>query len=103
MDQFLTLKGYSVTIVHNGKDGLELIKNNSFDKIVLDMSMPKFSGFDFLHEISAMGEEFKSKIVAYSAVPFNSDEINFIKKLGVSEFVSKRDGLKVLEKTLVAV
>lgn len=32
----------------NARNGLELIQKNNFDVVILDLNMPKFSGWDFL-------------------------------------------------------
>jgi len=43
--------GYDVTIALDGYQGLELIKNTSYDLVILDMKMPGLSGLDVLNGI----------------------------------------------------
>ncbi len=42
---------FSTDIVHNGRDALDYILNNSYDVVVLDIMMPKISGLDVLIQI----------------------------------------------------
>jgi len=87
--------------VQDAKSGLEMIKKHGYDRVILDMSMPKMTGMDFLNEFEKIDQIEKSKIVVYSAVPFTEDEMNYILKKGVCAFLSKEKGLPELEKALV--
>ncbi len=48
---FLNQKGYHVTKVHSGQDALSLLKDNSFNIVLLDENMPGMSGIEVLSEI----------------------------------------------------
>jgi CheY-like chemotaxis protein len=48
---FLTEKGYDVTTVTNGKDGISEVKNKEYDLIFLDEMMPGMGGLETLDEI----------------------------------------------------
>ena len=59
--------GYEVTEASNGLDAIDLINNNKFDLMVLDIMMPKMDGYTMLKDLkkkiptivlSARGEEF---------------------------------------------
>jgi DNA-binding response OmpR family regulator len=52
--QFLTEKGYSISPISNGFDALELIKNESFDILFLDESMPGMSGLETLAKVKEL-------------------------------------------------
>ena len=43
--------GWQVLTAENGKEGLEIIKHNTPDLILLDIMMPKQDGFDVLKKI----------------------------------------------------
>ena len=43
---FLDSNNTSCKIANDGKDGLERIKSEKYDMILLDLSIPQFSGFD---------------------------------------------------------
>lgn len=51
------LKGdeYDVDVAHDGAEGVELLKAESPDMIILDVQMPKMGGFEFLNEMKSLG------------------------------------------------
>ncbi len=48
---FLEEKGYQIDTVNNGFDALEMIKNTSYNAVLLDEQMPGYSGLDTLNEL----------------------------------------------------
>lgn len=53
----LTAQGYQVDTAENGDQGLELIKQNSYDLILLDVMMPGISGIELIEKIHAIDPE----------------------------------------------
>ena len=51
--QYLEPLGYSVSLAHNGEDGLRAALAGTFDAIVLDVMMPKLDGFEVLKRLRA--------------------------------------------------
>ncbi len=49
----LTNAGYNVTLVHNGRDAYDHIKNETPDLIMLDISMPELTGFEVIKALQA--------------------------------------------------
>lgn len=49
----LNLEGFKVTLKSDGEEALEAVKNESPDLILLDIVLPKKSGFDVLKEIKS--------------------------------------------------
>ncbi len=47
VDFILTSEGYNVLLASNGEDGLDVIKSEWVDGIILDLRMPKVSGYLF--------------------------------------------------------
>ncbi|MBI5433442.1 MAG: response regulator transcription factor [Planctomycetes bacterium] len=43
--------GFAAECVHDGKKGLERLKNGSFDLVVLDLMLPGMNGLDILREL----------------------------------------------------
>lgn len=50
--QTLSRKGYSVDTADNGILGLSMMKEKSYDLIILDLKMPGFNGMDVLKEVN---------------------------------------------------
>src|ERR1700735_4562242 len=51
--QYLEPLGYSVSLAHNGEDGLHAALGGSFDAIILDVMMPMLDGFEVLKRLRA--------------------------------------------------
>jgi len=49
----LTFEGYEVRSVENGWEVLETMRKSQPDLLILDLSMPRFSGWDILHSMRA--------------------------------------------------
>ncbi len=45
---YFTKEGYLIGHASNGEEGLEVLKNNSFSLIILDVMMPKMDGYTML-------------------------------------------------------
>ena len=51
--QYLEPLGYTVSLAHNGEDGLQSALTNNFDAVILDIMMPKLDGFEVLRRLRA--------------------------------------------------
>ena len=90
---FLESKGFILTTINNGNDALDLVRNESFDIILLDENMPGISGLETLTEIknmrpnlpvvmitkseeeTIMDDAIGSKIADYLIKPVNPNQI----------------------------
>jgi CheY-like chemotaxis protein len=64
---------YHCLIANTGKDGLELIKRQEFDLIMLDMAMPEMSGLDVLRKLKELNLAQKTNVVLVTASPMYTD------------------------------
>jgi DNA-binding response OmpR family regulator len=46
MKDCLVLAGFSVSTAHDGEEALGMLKNNRFDLVILDLTMPKMDGLE---------------------------------------------------------
>jgi len=51
--RYLEPLGYTVSLAHNGEDGLRAALDGTFDAIILDVMMPKLDGFEVLKRLRA--------------------------------------------------
>jgi CheY-like chemotaxis protein len=87
MDWILQNEGYTTFAVPGVKEGLEVLKDQSPDLIVLDLQMPVISGYDFLKMKSTLAIE-KVPVIIVSAVD-SKESVELTKSLGASEFLAK--------------
>jgi len=57
----LTSDGHEYTGIDNGREGLQAIKDKKFDLVLLDLSMPEFTGADVLDALVKDGIMKKTK------------------------------------------
>jgi len=85
----LNAYGHEFSYVRNGKEGIEKIKQNSYDLVLLDVSMPEFSGIDVIESLGRDNLISKQKIVLFTASDILSEEKNDLMKKGVTGFIKK--------------
>ncbi len=71
-------EGFKVDMARNGAEALELIKKNDYGVILLDLVMPKRTGFDVMHDLKLHGN--KVPILVFS---------------NMTEAVSKEEALRL--------
>lgn len=84
----LTAEGFMVRHVGNGEDALAAAINYRPDLVLLDIMMPKVSGFDVLDILRNTDKTANLKIVILSALSQDSD-VDKAKQLGVDEYLIK--------------
>ncbi|HEU4402931.1 MAG TPA: response regulator [Candidatus Polarisedimenticolia bacterium] len=80
--------GYDVLEAVDGRQALDLVQNEHPDLILLDLLMPKMTGFDVLREIKKTERIKKTPILIMSGV-FKKDVLDFLQASGVAGFVDK--------------
>ena len=102
LKQFIELKGHQCVTVTDGRNGLELIRKQKFDVIVLDLAMPEFTGFDVVNELSKTGEIKNQNIIVLTAATVSKDQIDSLYKAGVKSFLKKPVSPEVLLTTIMS-
>ena len=80
--------GYKILSAANGVAGLELVKVEKPNLILLDLLMPKMDGFEVLEAVRANEDTKNIPVFVFS----NSDkpeDIERVKELGATDFFSK--------------
>ncbi len=86
----LTRDGYEVSVAQNGQEGLDKMKENRPDLIILDIMMPKLSGVEVISEMRKDVNLEKIPIIVLSNLTDGPD-IEKAKKMGVTEYLVKSD------------
>lgn len=84
----LEIEGFEVRRVANGEDALATTLNFKPDLILLDVMMPKVSGFDVLDILRNTPETSKVKIIMLTALSQDSDK-DKAEALGVDDYLVK--------------
>ncbi len=51
MEEFFSTHGFSLSIAHNGEEGLARALDGTFDLVLLDVMLPRLDGFEVLRQI----------------------------------------------------
>jgi len=66
--ELLTSSGYEVRVASRGEEALEILDKEYFDLLILDVIMPKMTGFDLCSEVRKRDDEMsKVKIIMLTA------------------------------------
>lgn len=87
----------SVTSINDGKEGLELALKNTYDLILLDVCMPKYSGMEFIHDLKAKRPSELKKIIIVSVLELRESHKNELLKLGIHSVEEKPSTIQKLE------
>jgi CheY-like chemotaxis protein len=89
----------TVICAFDGKEALELIRNNSYDLILMDMQMPYYSGLEVTRIIKEEKNPFTTPIIALTANVMDDDRAACF-KVGMQEFLTKPINRQILFATL---
>ncbi len=94
LEEFLgKSKGHMVISAYDGKTGLELMQKEKFDVILLDLAMPKFSGYDVLDELKQKDQIKDNKIIANTAASLTSEDESTLLEMGVFAINKKTNAI----------
>ena len=90
ISKFLTAKGLETVVTNDPRDGLERIRNEDYDVILLDIAMPGFCGRDIIEALEKEKILKDKKIIIFSAHTFTETQINeLLRKEGVHSCIKK--------------
>lgn len=79
---------YTLSFATDGREALELVKNNNFDLILLDIMMPKLNGFEVCKQLKS-DESSKDIPVIFLTAKSDIDSIEKGFKLGGVDYIIK--------------
>jgi len=90
VERFLEIKGHKITIANNGKEALDILKNEKFDIILMDINMPEMDGIETTAQIriNETGTKKHIPIIALTAYALKGDKEKFL-SLGMDGYVAK--------------
>ncbi|WP_086479357.1 hybrid sensor histidine kinase/response regulator [Oceanospirillum sanctuarii] len=80
--------GLELTIVENGQEAIDAIKENSYDLILMDVQMPVMDGLEATRQICSLGLIKQPPIIAMTANAMESDRQDCL-RAGMSDHLSK--------------
>ena len=88
-ESFLNTVGHEFIGINNGKEGLQAIKDKKFDVVLLDLSMPEFSGSDVIDDLAKEDIIKKQKVVVFTAASPTKEEVEAFLEKGAHSILKK--------------
>ncbi len=88
-ETILTSDGHEFTGISNGREGLQAIRDEKFDAVLLDLSMPEFSGVDVIDALVKEGIMKKQKVVIFTGTSPTKKEIDLLLEKGAHSVIKQ--------------
>jgi len=99
-DIALSSEDHEYTGINNGKEGVQALIDEQFDIVLLDLSMPDFSGVDVVDALVEAGIMKKQKVVIFTASSATEKEYGPLLEKGAHSIVKKPLDVDVLIETI---
>ncbi len=93
---FLELKEQKWTVANDGKEGLDIIKENRHDVILLDLAMPEFDGYAVIKDLEENNMLKDHKIIVFTASTITQEELDGLVDRGVNSYILKPIDIDIL-------
>jgi len=88
--KILEIQNYKIYSAKNGLQVLQMLEEESFDVILMDINMPKMDGMECAKSIRSLGDPVKSKIpiiaITGNAKNYSIEDFN---EVGINEYLQK--------------
>ena len=85
----LSSDGHEYIGVNTGQEGVKILKDEQYDMVLLDLSMPDFSGVDVVDALVEAGIMTKQKVVIFTASSATEKEYGPLLEKGAHSIVKK--------------
>ncbi len=82
-------RGYTVLGATGGREGLELVRRELPDLVLLDLMMPDMDGWDVYHQIKSENKTRDIPVIVITAKAQNIDKILGLRIAKVEDYISK--------------
>jgi two-component system response regulator VicR len=82
-------RGYSVMGANGGREGLELVRKEIPDLVLLDLMMPDMDGWDVYHQIKSDDITCDIPVIVITAKAQNIDKVLGLRIAKVEDYISK--------------
>jgi CheY-like chemotaxis protein len=87
-ERLLTTAGYHVETAADGEEALRRIRDEHPDAVLLDLLMPRMTGFDVLRELRQDERVRETPVLAMSGV-YKESVLEFLQQMGARGFLDK--------------
>lgn len=88
ISEFLKLSGMEVVIANNGQEALDLLKQQDFDAVLMDVHMPVMDGIEATRSIRSHPDYAKLPVIALTAGVTQEEQKSYV-ACGMNDFLPK--------------
>ena len=99
--EYLLLNNHECVVVNEGAKAVEYMTQEKFDRIVLDLTMPEFSGYDVLNEMKEKRNIEFLNIIVLTATNISKEKQEELIKMGVKKILKKPISLKKINEEIL--
>jgi len=89
-------RGFSVALAHDGRQGLETLRERQIDLVLADVNMPEMSGFELLERLNAEALQNAPPFIFVTGLGDQESELA-ARLLGADDYVRKPIDFDILE------
>ena len=89
LSKILNNKGYHVTVSNTFQSGLELLRAETFDAVLIDAPMPNFDNLTVISEFEKEGILQSHKVILFTGLDITSSTILELKTKGLYSYLKK--------------
>jgi two-component system, OmpR family, response regulator len=97
---FLDSQDISCNVANNGREGLGKIKNEKYDVILLDLTMPEFNGYDIFNDLLKENLLRKNNIVLFTASYISEENTLKMMEEGAKGIIKKPISINQIIETI---
>ena len=97
---FLQLNGIECETERSGIKGLEILRKNDYDLVLLDMAIPDFSGIQIFDALKEDGTVAEKNIIIFTASLIEQKEIDRLLREGAKGIIHKPLAIEDLEQMI---
>jgi len=90
LSKFFNIEGHTTAVTNDPVEGLQLIQQEYYDVVLLDISMPEFNGLSIIKILETNKILEYQNIFIFSGVDYNEKQIkDLLSRSGVNGFLKK--------------
>lgn len=101
IEMILRSRSYNLLMAEDGEAALDLAVRERPDLIIMDIQLPKISGYDIIKKLRKMPEFINTPIIALTAYAMGGDKEKFI-EAGCDAYLSKPIDTRELPEVIAA-
>jgi DNA-binding response OmpR family regulator len=102
VSRVLELDGYQVLQAGDGKTGMEIIRENPIDLVLLDLRLPGLDGWSILRQVKRTPEFSQIPVVALTAIAESGQRRRTL-RMGATQYLIKPLSAHSLSKTIASI